>query len=144
MKTSKRWLGSSSGTTSTRSDAGSPNLAPGARSGQAASASLRRLDPPCASLHAVAGKGFRNPAIDRFRGGEIGIAARRVAAPQLRQSAAVERVGVFCVVAQRGVVIGEGLRKGAAFELDERTVVESIAVVRLVAERLGAPSVAAE
>jgi len=144
VKTSKRWPSSSSGTTSTRSDAGSPNLAPGARSGQAAAASLRRLDPPCASLHAVAGKGFRNPAVDRLSGGEIGIAARRVAAPQLGQSAAVERVGVVCVLPQRGVVIGEGLPESAAFERDERTAVESIAVVRLVAQRLGPPSGATE
>jgi hypothetical protein len=75
---------------------------------------------------------------------EKGIAARRVAAPQLGQPAAVERVGVVCVLPQRGVVIGEGLRKSAAFERDERMAVESIAVVRLVVERLGAPSVATE
>jgi hypothetical protein len=76
------------------------------RPGPAAPASLRRLDPPCASLHAVAGKGFHNAAVDGLRGGDVGIAARRVAAPELGQPASVERVGIVGVLRQRGVVIG--------------------------------------
>src|SRR5215510_4813502 len=76
-----------------------------------------------------------NVLVDRLRGGDVGIAARRIAVAQLGLAAAEQGRRVLGIELERRVVVGNGAARQPDLQVDEAAAVECVDEVRLEAER---------
>lgn len=107
-----------------------------AASGPAYRYSLVGQRSPGCSLHAIADEDLRNVGLDRLRGCDVGLAARFVAALELRHAAAIERVGILRALGDGRAIIRNRTVERPALQLHETAGVENVGGAWVQPERL--------